>query len=113
MKKLYYGGTVLTMNGEERAEKVLTENGRILAVGSFPDGGIHGERIHLQGKTMMPGFVDGHSHMISYGLGRIASCDLTDARSFDEILERISEYKIKKAWRRMSPFPAAAMILLF
>lgn len=85
------------MNSEgERAEKVLTENGRILAVGSFSDEGIDGERIDLKGKTLMPGFVDGHSHMIGYGLSCTSSCDLTGASSFDEILERIMEYKRKK-----------------
>jgi predicted amidohydrolase YtcJ len=104
VKKLYYGGAVLTMNSEgERAEKVLTENGRILAVGSFSDEGIDGERIDLKGKTLMPGFVDGHSHMIGYGLSCTSSCDLTGASSFDEILERILEYKRKKGFEDDEP----------
>lgn len=66
-KTIYQNGLVLTM--EERqpaAEAVLTENGRILAVGGqaelaalAPDAGIE----DLAGGTLLPGFVDAHSHI--------------------------------------------------
>jgi len=42
----------------------------------------------LDGKTLMPAFVDGHSHMSSMGLFQ-KKCDLTQCTSFDDILNAI------------------------
>lgn len=65
MKTLFYGGTILTMEDPLYAEAVLVEDGKILAVGSEQDlrpmaGDC--ETVHLYGATLMPGFIDAHSH---------------------------------------------------
>ena len=87
MKRLYYNGPIITMDpaaGSERAalnakraiteknwtktlpEALLTENGHILAVGSMQD--LRGlaapevEMVDLAGHTLMPAFIDSHSH---------------------------------------------------
>jgi len=64
---LFKGGRVVTMKGEEVIENgdVLIENNRIKAVGrsgslSVPSGA---KVIDVAGKTILPGFVDPHSHM--------------------------------------------------
>lgn len=66
-KVLLRGARIITMNGNEVIESgdVLIENNRIVAVGkrgsfSVPSGT---EIMNVSGKTIIPGFVDVHSHM--------------------------------------------------
>lgn len=66
---IYTNGAVLTMNpGSEVAEAVAIQGDRILAVGSRSD--VESQRgsrtalINLQGRALMPGFIDCHSHII-------------------------------------------------
>lgn len=95
MKKLYYGGTILTMDSSApRAEALLTDNGRITAVGSLealtcPDA----QSIDLQGATLLPGFVDGHSHMAGVGVHLQQNCELFECRSFADMLARIRRFR--------------------
>lgn len=98
MKKLYYGGTILTMDRERPvAEAVLTEDGKILAVGNLCDASAAtAQRVDLQGKTLMPAFVDGHSHLISMGMNLTKYCDLQGSASVEEILERIAAFRREK-----------------
>ena len=68
MQKLYYGGDIVTMREETDApEAVLVTDGKISYVGELaearrqclPDA----EEINLKGKTLMPSFIDPHSHI--------------------------------------------------
>lgn len=108
MKKLYFGGPILTMDRDcPTTEAVLTENGKILAVGAFADLNCPGaEKCDLRGNTLMPGFVDGHSHMNSVGLNLTQQCDLTGCKSFAEMLERIRAYRTKKDLTHGEPISA-------
>ena len=80
-RTLYFGGPILTMlRDHPRAEALLVENGQITALGASdelrklaPDA----QETDLQGRTLMPAFVDGHSHMSGVGQSR-RQCDLTD-----------------------------------
>ncbi len=71
---LYYAGPILTMSGEtpEYAESVLVQDGVIRFVGNkaeaekLIDGPIH--YIDLQGQTLLPGFIDAHSHVFAVGM---------------------------------------------
>lgn len=65
MKQLYSGGDILTMGSGLYAQAVLVENGRVAAVGErdelaalAPDAA----PVSLEGRTMLPGFIDTHSH---------------------------------------------------
>ena len=64
---LLKGARIITMKGEEIFEKgdVLIENNRIKAVG--PSGSLstpaNAQVVDVTGKTIVPGFVDTHSHM--------------------------------------------------
>ncbi len=66
-KALLRGGRIITMKGKEIIESgdILIENARIKALG--PSGSLKvpadAQIIDLQGKTVMPGFVDTHAHM--------------------------------------------------
>ena len=101
MKKLYFNGSILTMDkAAPRAEAVLTEDGVILAVGSreallTPDA----EPVDLHGKTLMPGFVDGHGHMISVGINLRKNCNLVGCTGFDDMLDfnrRMTEHMARQ-----------------
>lgn len=93
-RRLYFGGKILTMDRENpEAEALLTEDGKILAVGSMSElENREAERVDLHGKTMMPAFVDGHSHMCSVGLNLSKYCSLVGASGVEEILERIKVF---------------------
>ncbi|HLH28118.1 MAG TPA: amidohydrolase family protein, partial [Acidimicrobiales bacterium] len=62
----FTGGTILSMDGSDpRPEVVVVDGGRISALGEagvlsrYPGA----ERVDLAGRTLLPGFVDAHSHL--------------------------------------------------
>jgi len=64
---IYLGGDIVTMNDRQpSAEALAVRNGRILAVGTRADvlalQGNSTRLIDLNGKTLLPGFLDAHSH---------------------------------------------------
>ena len=68
---LYYGGDILTMDGDqpEYVEAVVEREGQIVFVGSKEDALKQYKRkakqVDLKGKTMLPGFIDPHGHFMS------------------------------------------------
>ena len=61
------GGAIITMDETlENPEALAVRDGKILAVGSSADlaefGGSDTEYVDLAGRTLLPGFIDGHSH---------------------------------------------------
>lgn len=44
------------------------------------------------GKTIYPGFIDGHCHFYNYGLGLQRNADLIATKSFEEVLEIIKKF---------------------
>jgi hypothetical protein len=68
--RIIRGGPIVTVNpAQPNAEAVAIADGKIVAVGSEADVMMHKgeatEVIDLGGKTLVPGFVDGHSHFFS------------------------------------------------
>lgn len=66
---LYYHGPIITVNdAQPTAEAVLVEEGVIKAVGEYKkllsEMEFDAEQFDLCGHTLMPGFIDGHSHML-------------------------------------------------
>ena len=69
---IYTGGPILTMNAKnEMVEALAVEGGKILAAGRLVDvkaaAGEKAKIVDLQGKTLLPGFIDGHSHFVKGG----------------------------------------------
>ena len=77
---IYHNGPIVTVNDQQpTAEALAVRNGRILAVGSKTDvlktRGDSTRVVNLAGQTMVPGFLDGHSHFInSLQVARQANC---------------------------------------
>jgi hypothetical protein len=68
---LYYGGDILTMEGNKPlyAEALVVREGRIEFVGSKKDAEARfkgkAKEVNLEGKTLLPAFMDAHSHYIN------------------------------------------------
>lgn len=68
MQKLYYGGDIITMRQEsDTTEALLEKDGVIQYVGTLEEAeALCEESVHkicLNGKTLMPAFIDPHSHL--------------------------------------------------
>ena len=50
--------------------------------------------IDLEGKSVYPGFIDAHCHLLGYGLS-LTEAQLTDTRSFNEVLEKLKDHHAK------------------
>jgi len=114
-KKLYFGGPILTMDKTcPTAEAILTENGRIIGRGRLSEfDTVQAEKIDLAGRTMLPAFVDGHSHMMEMGEYITSVCDLTGCTSFGEILDRIRRFRDEKQLFHGEPIQARGYDLGF
>lgn len=69
---LYFNGDILTMEGSQPAyvEALVEQSGKILFVGSLKDARQSAPNAvtrNLQGKTLLPGFIDGHGHVYLTG----------------------------------------------
>ena len=65
MRTIYSGGDILTLTGEQ-PQAVLVEDGVIRAVGELSGMPAHCQREDLGGGTLMPAFIDAHSHLTAY-----------------------------------------------
>lgn len=88
-------GNVITMdNRNPRAEAVAIRDGRIIFVGLSDEAkALIGERskvIDLKGKTIVPGFIDTHIHLIGFGFS-LMWIDLRDVSSISELKEKVRE----------------------
>jgi predicted amidohydrolase YtcJ len=88
-------GTVLTMNSvQPTAEAVAVKDGRIVKVGTTEEikqyVGKDTNVIDLQGRTVVPGFIDAHIHVADFGKF-LTWLDLKDADSIKELQRRLRE----------------------
>jgi predicted amidohydrolase YtcJ len=76
--RIWFGGPILTMDDKAmRAEAIAESGGRILAVGSKADvlktRGPKTQVVDLKGRTLLPGFVDAHGHVMVGGLQALSA----------------------------------------
>jgi predicted amidohydrolase YtcJ len=97
---LYLGGPILTMDAGNRvAEALLVEGDRIAAVGSDAEvrerTGQKRRVVDLQGKALLPGFIDAHAHFPGAGIFAVFldlnSPPIGDIERIDSIVERLRE----------------------
>lgn len=87
---VFYNGRVLTLrHGRQRAEAIAVEQGRITVVGEnvcvkriAPRAA---DKYDLKGRTVVPGFIDCHTHFIAMGVD-FGNVDLSGARTLKEAL---------------------------
>jgi hypothetical protein len=88
------GGNIVTMEEQlPRAEAVAIRGDRIAAVGTSEQIAAHvGPRtrvIELEGRLVVPGFIEGHGHFLSLGFQKL-KLDLSEATSWDEVVARVA-----------------------
>lgn len=95
---LYWNGTIITMEEPLYAEALLVQNGKIAAVGNkheltqiCPSA----ELVDLKGKTLMPSFLDPHSHITAYAnTQRLLS--LGQVTGFAELEKKLKDYCVQE-----------------
>lgn len=100
MQKLYYGGDIITMREEGDApEALLAADGKIVYVGELAEARKRclpgAKEIDLKGRTLMPSFIDPHSH-ISMLAQYTDFANLGKCTSFEDLVRTLSAYKEEK-----------------
>ncbi|KUJ59210.1 hydrolase [Flavobacteriaceae bacterium CRH] len=100
---IYYNGDIITMEGKTPtyAEAVVVKDGKILFVGkedeAMKQAGEGHTMIDLQGKTMLPAFLDAHSHFINVGFTAAVANLLPPpdgpGADFASIINTMNQYK--------------------
>ncbi len=93
------GKIYVSFNPKRTVEALLVAFGRVLYAGSKEKvkkivQELGGEIIDLQGKVVLPGFIDSHMHLDELGMS-LNMVDLRGVRSIEELKERIREHAKK------------------
>jgi len=95
---LYTGGTILTMAGPtpRTVEALGVAGGRITYAGPLKGAPRQSSTrvVSLQGRTLLPGFIDTHGHFIYFGKNLI-DADLFGAGTVEEIVQRMKDQASK------------------
>ncbi len=95
-EKIFYNGDILTMEDNIYAEAIFIKNGIIKGIGTKDEilklKSDNTELIDLNGKTLMPSFIDSHSHITALAT-TLALVNLSGARSFDDLVSILKNYK--------------------
>ena len=103
MKKMYYGGKILTMQPESlkdyaAPEAVIIENGIISHVGTLSELKKYVDEetklVNLDNKCLMPSFIDAHSHVTMDGRFSLF-VNLSKASSFKDITDMLKEHIVE------------------
>ena len=108
--KVFFNGKIITVGGDFSIEEALSiKNGRFVAVGKRDEitsmAGPHTERIDLNGKTVVPGFIDTHPHLAHAG-PRSKGPSLRGLKSIEEIgefIRRLAQHIPPGRWIVTSP----------
>ena len=89
------GGTVITIDDDRPGpEAVAIKGQRIVAVGSSEEIDKHvgpqTKVLELRGKTVLPGFIEGHGHFLSLGELKL-KLDLTQAQTWEEVVRLVAD----------------------
>ena len=98
---IYRGGPILTMAADgERMEALAVKDGTILAAGSLNEvmktKGDATKIVELDGKCMMPGFIDPHSHLVmqsaKFSTANLDPIPIGKAGSMDDIKQILKDW---------------------
>jgi predicted amidohydrolase YtcJ len=99
---IYSGGPIVTVNdAQPEAEALAVKDGKILAVGSKSDIesahlGASTRIVDLGGRTLVPGFVDGHVHFLGLGAQAVGANLLAPpdggVNTIDDLVVRLQEF---------------------
>ena len=93
MNKIYYNGDIITVDEKNPSvEAIAIKDGIIAKVGSNEEvlklADANTEKIDLEGKTLLPGFIDPHGHIVATAQ-TLMIVTLGDVQTKEELLERL------------------------
>ena len=93
--KVFTNGIIYTVDEKNpTAQAVAVKDGLILAVGTNEEiqayVGESTELIDLQGKTMTPGLIESHAHLMGIGYNKL-EIDLMYVKTYDELIQKVAE----------------------
>ena len=95
MKKIFYNGDILTLEKNNYVQVICIENGIIKKCGNKDEimskVDSNTEVINLEGKCLMPAFIDAHSHFSAVA-NSFLQVDLSKCINFNNIKEEIRKY---------------------
>ena len=113
---ILHNGILITVdNNETTAEAVAVKDGKIVKVGSNEEikelKGKKTEALNLKKKTVLPGFIDAHTHLDLVGFAFsdvMVDCHIPPVKSVDEILNNLTSLLLPRrhAWSRLLQSPA-------
>ncbi|MBN2615203.1 MAG: amidohydrolase [Bacteroidales bacterium] len=101
---IVYNAKVYTVDSDFSVVTAFAvKDGKVLTTGSdkaILDQYEAPEQINEQGRAVYPGFNDGHSHFLSYGMSLIRWADLVGTQSFEEVLDKVKAHhdQLKSFW---------------
>lgn len=91
---LYNGNIVTFKKMTEQPTALAIANRKIIALGKdkalLSMASSATQKINLKGATVIPGFIEGHGHFISFGL-HLMRVELRDVTSYDELISRVQK----------------------
>jgi len=101
---LYINGKIITVDASDRiAEAIAVQEGKITAVGTteeiLQNKTMDAEVVDLKGKTVVPGFIDGHSHFMGLFRGQavnLGSPPMGEVRNIAELVTSIQTFQQQK-----------------
>ena len=104
-EQVILNANIITIDPKQpKAEALAILHGRFIAVGNSQDmAGLIGQDtqvLDLTGKTVLPGFIDAHIHVLNSGIRHVmsADCDLPDIPSIQEALRERMETTATGEW---------------
>ena len=92
---LYFGGPIVTLEEPQYAQALVERGGRIAYVGDREEAerlaGPGARRVDLEGRALLPAFVDPHSHLLACAYARL-QVPLGECASWEEIADRLSKH---------------------
>lgn len=92
---LYFGGPIVTLEEPRYAQALVERGGRIAYVGDREEAerlaGPGARRVDLEGRALLPAFVDPHSHLLACAYARL-QVPLGECASWEEIADRLSKH---------------------
>lgn len=94
-EQLYFNGGILTLENKLYNEAVLVRDGKIAKVGTkeelHKEASENVELVDLEGKTLIPSFIDAHSYFSGYA-SALTQADLSQCESFEDIKVAIEKF---------------------
>ena len=92
---LYFGGPIVTLEEPRYAQALVERGGRIAYVGDREEAerlaGPGARRVDLEGRALLPAFVDPHSHLLACAYARL-QVPLGECAGWGEITDRLSRH---------------------